>query len=129
VVTLQFCNGHDDLEGCLSVIAISYPSQDSITVANECSGLYVQQANVTMAHTWSDLLDGKKSRALQLPTEWFQVGLVLGAHLRLLQNLLGKQHPLHMGILHSLEQNRTWWSGRTLLSPQIRYAPEPFYGS
>jgi hypothetical protein len=73
VVALQFCDGHDDLEGCLSIFAVSYPSQDSVTAANERNGLYDQQANGTTAPTWSDLLDGKKSRSLKLPTDWFQL--------------------------------------------------------
>jgi hypothetical protein len=31
----QFCDGHDDLEGCLLIFAVSYPSQDSVMAANE----------------------------------------------------------------------------------------------
>jgi hypothetical protein len=99
VVALQFGEGPEDLEGCLSVYGVSYPNQASVAAANERSGLYDQQANGTTAPTWSDLLDGKKSRSLQLPTDWFQLRLVLGAFHRWLQILLGEQHCLPMGIL------------------------------
>jgi hypothetical protein len=99
VVTLQFGEGPEDLEGCLSVYDVSYPKQASVAAANERSGLYDQQANGTTAPTWSDLLDGKKSRSLQLPTDWFQLRLVLGAFHRWLQILLGEQHCLPVGIL------------------------------
>jgi hypothetical protein len=100
VVALQFGEGPDDLESCLLVYGVSYPNQASVTAANECSGLYDQQANSTTAPSWSDLLDGKKSRLLQLPTDWFQLRLALGAYHRWLQILLGEQHPLPVGIFH-----------------------------
>jgi hypothetical protein len=92
VVALQFCDGHNDLEGCLSIFAVLYPSQDSVTAANKQNGLYDQQANGATAPTRSDLLDGKKSRSLKLPMDWFQLRQVFGAYHRLLQILLGEDH-------------------------------------
>jgi hypothetical protein len=100
VVALQFCDGLDALEGCLSIFAVSYPSQDSVTAANERNGLYDQQATGTTAPTWSDLLDGKKSCSLKLPTDWFQLRQVFGAYHRLLQILLGEDHNLPLEILN-----------------------------
>jgi hypothetical protein len=100
VAALQFCNGHNDLEGFLSIFAVSYPSQDSVTAANERNGLYDQPANRTMAPNWSDLLNGKKSHSLKLPTDWFQLCQVFGAYHRLLQILLGEDHDLPLGILN-----------------------------
>jgi hypothetical protein len=47
MVALQFGEGPDDLEGCLSVFGVSHPNQASITAANKRSGLYDQQANGT----------------------------------------------------------------------------------
>jgi hypothetical protein len=99
VVALQFGKGPEDLKGCLLVYGVSNPNQASVAAANERSGLYDQQANGTAAPTWSDLLDGKKSCSLQLPTDWFQLRLVLGAFHRWLQILLGEQHCLPVGIL------------------------------
>jgi hypothetical protein len=64
-VALQFGKGPDDLEGCLSVYGVSYPGQASVPAANKRSSLYDQQANGTTSPTWSDLLDGKKSRPLR----------------------------------------------------------------
>jgi hypothetical protein len=46
-----------------------------------------------------DLVDGKKSHMLQLPTDCFQLRMVLGAHHRLLQIQLGEEHVLPLGIL------------------------------
>jgi hypothetical protein len=82
VVAHQFCDGHDDLEGCLSIFAVSYPSQDSVTAANEQNGLYDRQANGTTAPMW------------------FQLRQVFGAYHHLLQILLGEDHNLPLGILN-----------------------------
>jgi hypothetical protein len=99
VVSLQFFDGRDDLEGCLSIFAAVFPDQESVAAANEINGLYDQQAKGSTALSYSDLLDIKKSRRLRLPTSWFQLRLVLGAHHRLLQILVGKQHVVPWGML------------------------------
>jgi hypothetical protein len=98
VVALQFSGVRDDMEGCLSFFAATYPDQSSIAAANERHGLYDQQASGATAATWGDLLDSKKSRSLQLPVDYFQLELVLFAYHRWIQILLGEQHPVAMGI-------------------------------
>jgi hypothetical protein len=98
VFGLQFFERCEDLESCLSIFAVSFPDADSVTAANEVIGLYDLQSNGSASPTVSDMLDMKKARALRLPVDWFQLRMVLGAYHRLLQILLGKDHPVPQGI-------------------------------
>jgi hypothetical protein len=100
VTSLHFCRVRDDMEGCLSMFAVSYPDQASVAAANERNGLYDQQTSGAALPSWGDLLDSKKSRALQLPVDWFQLRLVFLAFHRFLQILLGEQHVIPLGILN-----------------------------
>jgi hypothetical protein len=100
VTSLHFCRVWDDMDGCLSMFSVSYPDQASVAAVNERNGLYDQQTSGAALPSWGDLLDSKKSWALQLPVDWFQLRLVFLAFHRFLQILLGKQHIVPLGILN-----------------------------
>jgi hypothetical protein len=102
VVALRFFEVRDDMEGCLSVFAASYPDQASVAAMNMVTGLYDEQTNGTTAMAYGDLLDLSKSRTMKLPVDWFQLRQVLGAHQRWLEILLGETHVVPSDLLRLL---------------------------
>jgi hypothetical protein len=85
------------MESCLSIYTVSFPNQSSMAASNERSGLYEEHNNGT------EIMDLRKARSLDVPTDWFQLRLVLGAYHRLVQILLGEQHCVPLGLLALIE--------------------------
>jgi hypothetical protein len=89
---LRFFESEDDLEGCLSIFATSFPNQASITAANYHNGLYDHHVAGSILMTLTEAMDLKKAQACNIPTGWLELRQVLGAHHHLLQILLGEAH-------------------------------------
>jgi hypothetical protein len=92
VSQLRIFDSEEDLEGCFSVFATSYPNQASIAAANNYNCIHDHHAVGGVHHTLAEGMDIKKAQAMKLPISWVELLHVLSAHHRFLQVLLGKAH-------------------------------------
>jgi hypothetical protein len=94
VSQLQFENGKDTLDGCLSIFALSYPDQPSILAANNLSSIVDLQSNGGVSLTHTELARQIKAQSVKLPTDWSQLRFLFSAYHHWLQVLLGEDHSL-----------------------------------
>lgn len=98
IIFFRFAGSREDLQVGLSPFAVCFADQASMAAAAAANGLYDTQMLGSTAITQSETIAHREAQTLKLPTSWSGLRRCLAAYLRLLQVVLGEDHPVPLAL-------------------------------